>query len=206
MNRHIYTDSEKEFLKEFVSGHSHKEIRDAFEEKFGWPISLIQVKSSIKRYKLNTGRKGYFTKGQSSHNKGQKMSIDVYEKCKGTMFKKGRMPVNYRPVGSERINVDGYIEVKIKDPSTWKLKHIVVYEEQYGEIPKGHVVIFLNGNKLDTDISNLKMIKRSELLIMNRDGLISNNPEVTEVALNLARLIDRTNTTRRKVKKCQKIK
>ena len=200
MNVHIYTDDEKEFLREFVPGHSHKEIRDAFEEKFRWPISLCQVKSSIKRYGLNTGRKGYFKKGHVPYNKGKKMPIEIYEKCNSTMFKKGQMPVNYRPVGSERINVDGYIEVKIKEPSTWKLKHIVVYEEQYGKIPKGHVVIFLNGNKLDTDISNLKLIKRSELLIMNRNGLISDNSEVTMVSTNLARLIDETNIARRKIK------
>lgn len=200
MNGHIYTDAEKEFLKEFVPGHSHKEIRDAFEEKFGWPISLMQVQSSIKRYGLNTGRKGYFKKGQDPHNKGKKMPVEVYEKCKGTMFKKGQMPVNYRPVGSERVNIDGYIEIKIKDPATWRLKHNFVYEQQCGKIPKGHVVIFLNGNKLDTDISNLKLIKRSELLIMNKNGLMSNNSELTMAASNLAILIDETNIARRKIK------
>lgn len=200
MNGHIYTDAEKEFLREFVPGHSYKEIRDAFEEKFGWPISLMQVQSSIKRYRLNTGRTGYFKKGQVAYNKGKKMPVDIYEKCKGTMFRKGQLPINYRPVGSERINVDGYIEIKIKDPRTWRLKHNVVYEEHYGKIPNEHVVIFLNGDKLDTDISNLKLIKRSELLIMNRNGLMSNNSEVTMAASNLATLIDKTNIARRKIR------
>ena len=37
--------------------------------------------------------------------------------CERTWFKKGHIPANYRPVGSERVNADGYIEVKVADPN-----------------------------------------------------------------------------------------
>lgn len=198
MRGHKYTDEEKEFLKKYVPGHSYAEIRDAFEERFGWEISITQVKTSIKRYGLNTGRKGYFKKGQTAHNKGKKMPPDVYDKAKATMFQKGNVPQNYRPVGSERVNVDGYIEIKVADPRKWRLKHNVVWEQKNGEIPKGHIVLFLDGNKLNTDISNLKLIKRSELLIMNRYRMYGENAEITDAATNLAKLIDTTNAVKKK--------
>lgn len=190
MYGHTYTEAEREFMVEFVPGHSHAEIRDAFAEKFGWDITKAQVKSYIARNHLNTGRDGRFTKGHVPDNKGKKMSPEVYEKAKATMFKKGNMPVKHRPVGSERISKDGYLEVKIAEPRKWRLKHLVVYEQHYGPIPKGHAVTFLDSNKMNIDISNLKLIKRSELLIMNSKRLHTNNAELTEVGINIAKVID----------------
>ena len=189
---HIYTDEEKEFFREFVPGHSYAEIREAFIEKFGWEIRHGQIKGHIKRYKLNTGRNGQFPKGHVPANKGQKMSKEMYERAKPTMFKKGQMPINHRSVGSERITVDGYIEIKVKEPRTWKLKHRVIWEQHYGPLPKNHAIIFLDGNKLNTDISNLKLISRRELLVMNRKNLFSEDAELTDAGSNLAKLICRT--------------
>jgi hypothetical protein len=190
---HIFTEAEKDFLKEFVPGHSYQEIQKEFSDVFQWGISIGQVKGAIARYRLNTGRNGRFQKGHKAHNKGIKMSPETYEKVKRTMFGKGHMPVQYRPVGSERVSVDGYVEIKVKDPNKWRLKHNVVWEEANGKIPKGYVVIFLDRNPLNTDISNLKMIKRSELLIMNRYKILGEDIETMEAAVNLAKLIDSTN-------------
>lgn len=126
------------------------------------------------------------------------MSPEVYEKAKATMFKKGNIPKNYRPVGSERKTKDGYIEIKVKDPNKWRLKHNVIWEKHYGKITKGNIVMFLDGDKLNTDISNLKLIKRSELLIMNRYHMYGENAEITDAATNLAKLIDTTNAAKKK--------
>ena len=52
-----------------------------------------------------------FQKGSVPPNKGKKVSPEVYSKIQPTMFKKGHSPVNHREVGSERINVYGYIEI-----------------------------------------------------------------------------------------------
>lgn len=53
--------------------------------------------------------------GNIPFNKGKKgyMSAEQYEKCKQTMFKKGNIPANHRPIGSERVGKDGYILIKI---------------------------------------------------------------------------------------------
>ena len=193
MYGHVYTDDERAFFEEYVFGHSYYEIQIAFIEKFGWEISIGQIKSYIGNHHLNTGKTGRFQKGQVAHNKGAKMSKEVYEKAKNTMFTKGHVPHNHKPVGSERVNVNGYIEIKVEEPRKWQLKHNVVWENHNGKIPKGSVVIFLDRNKMNVTIDNLKLIKRSELLIMNRYNLYGENADVTEVGTNLAKLIDVTN-------------
>lgn len=189
---HIYTDEEKQFLTEFAYGHSRVEIAEAFTQKFGWEITTQQVKGCLKRYNLKTGRDGRFVKGQVSHNKGQKVSPEVYEKMKGTMFKKGSVPKNKKPVGSERVNIYGYVEIKVADPNKWRYKHKVIWEEHYGAIPPGHAVIFKDRNPLNLDISNLQMVTKEEVLIMVRNGLISEDAAITELGCTLAKLIKKT--------------
>ena len=188
MYGHIYTDEEHAFMKSYVPGHSYAEIQKSFIEKFGWDISMTQIQSYIGNHKLSTGRNGRFQKGHVSHNKGQKMPPEVYEKAKATMFKKGNVPINHRPVGSERINVDGYVEVKVAEPSKWRLKHNVVWEEHNGPIQKGNIIIFLDGNPMNLDINNLKCITRAEHLCMNRYNLRFTDPESTLTATNIAKL------------------
>lgn len=102
-----------------------------------------------------------FQKGHS-YGKGRKMTEGQYAKCKATMFKKGQIPPNLRAVGSERVNVDGYIEVKVQGSRKWKLKHRVVWENANGPIPKGYNVQFKDKNKQNTDLDNLYLISRSE--------------------------------------------
>lgn len=188
MYGHKYTDEEKAFLKEYVPGHSHAEIAKAFTEKFGWEMTPAKVKSYIGNNHLNTGRTGRFQKGCSAHNKGKKVSPEVYEKMKKTMFTKGHIAEGHKPIGSERVNREGYIEIKVAEPNKWRLKHNVVWETHNGTIPKGSIVIFLDGNQKNVDISNLHLITRAENLYLNRNNLRFSDPESTLTATNIAKL------------------
>lgn len=109
-----YTEEEHTFMREFVPGHSYKEIKEAFEARFGRRTSKSFPKSYIGNHKLNTGRTGQFGKGIIPPNKGKKMPADVYKRLKPTMFKPERMPQNTDPIGTEK-NVDGYVWVKVND-------------------------------------------------------------------------------------------
>lgn len=103
-----------------------------------------------------------FQKGHIPANKGKKMSPELYEKCAPTMFKKGRPSHNRREVGSERVNKDGYIEIKVAEPNKWSLKHRVIWEQENGKIPQSHNVQFKNHNPLDCRIENLYLISKAE--------------------------------------------
>lgn len=188
MYGHIYTDEEHSFMKSYVPGHSYAEIQKAFNERFESTITIGRIKSYIGNHKLNTGRNGCFKKGHVPQNKGQKMPPEVFDKVKATMFQKGHITHNHRPVGSERVNVDGYIEIKVSEPNKWRLKHNVVWEEHNGPIKKGSIVIFLDGNPMNIDISNLQCITRAEHLYMNRNNMRFSDPESTLAATNIAKL------------------
>lgn len=197
MYGHEYTQEERAFIERYVPGHSYADIQKAFNEKFGWEISIGQIKSYIGNHHLNTGRTGCFEKGHIPMNKGKKMPEEVYEKVKRTMFKKGNMPKQYRPVGSERVDKDGYIVVKIKDPDVWVPKHRHIWESKHGSIPSGHIVIFKDGNNRNFDIDNLLMISRAENLIMNHTGLNSCDAELKETAVNIAKLKIKTSKAKK---------
>lgn len=186
MYGHQYTAEERQFMTEYVPGHSYREIQKAFTEKFGWEISLGQVNSYIGNHHLNTGRTGRFQKGQEPPNKGKKGVCAAG--CEKSWFKKGHIPANYRPIGSERVNKDGYVEVKVADPNKWRMKHRVVWESVNGKIPKGYIIIFRDNNKTNTNIDNLLLIKRGTHAVLNHTGLCEYSGEFKETAVRIAEL------------------
>ena len=181
-----YTRAEKEFMAGYVPGHSYREIQEAFTEVFGWRITMQQVKSYIGNHGLNTGKTGRFEKGQKPYNKGKK-GICAAGSEKG-WFKKGHVPKNHRPVGSERVNRDGYTEIKMCEPNVWRLKHRVVWEEANGNIPKGHAVIFKDGDKRNTDINNLLLVTKGINAVLNSNGMCRLQGELKETAVRIAEL------------------
>lgn len=194
-----YTDEMKQFILDNYKGRYNQELADLFNQKFNTNITSRTIESYKANNKLNSGLTGKFRKGQTPHNKGKKMPKEVYEKVKHTMFAKGSVPPNHRPVGSERISKDGYIEVKVAEPNKWRLKQRVVYEEAKGEIPEGCPIIFLDGNKRNFDIDNLRCITRSELLYLNCNGL-NNSNEITETGILMARLDSAKNKKKQELK------
>lgn len=182
-----FTDEEVEFIRECAPGTYREDIRKAFNEKFGTSITLSQLKNVMRKHNISNGIDGRFQKGQVPHNKGKKMSPEVYEKIKGTLFQKGHN-VKTRHVGEERIDKDGYVMVKIEQPNRWRLKHLTIWEKHYGPLPKGHMVIFLDGNIRNFDLDNLALITRAENLYLNRQKLRFEDKELTKSAVNIAKL------------------
>lgn len=203
--RHKWSTEEKEYLAEIVPGRHYKEISELMEDRFDMEYTTDQIKSAISRYKLNTGFKGHFKKGQKAFNKGKKaeeyMSKEAIEKSKKTQFKKGTIPPNHRPVGSERINIDGYYEIKVAEPKKWRLKHNVLWEKYNNKkIPKGYVVTFANKDKTDMSKDNLILISRTELLTMNKYKLIQEEAELTKVGVVVAKVIIKTGQRKKELK------
>jgi len=89
-------------------------------------------------------------------------------------FRKRQIPHNWLPVGTDRINAYGYLEVKTENPKTWKTKHCIVWETVNGrKVPGGGTIIFADGDRLNLRPENLLFVTRGELAVMNKYGLIS---------------------------------
>lgn len=200
-NLSYYPPEVWQFLKENCKGKTYKELTNLVNEKFGLNITTDKIKNAMNRYKLQNGLDGSFKKGNIPFNKGKKMPQEVYEKCKATMFSKEDPSINnrthkYLPVGTEKTDKNGYVQVRVSEPKSgwvgarfWRYKHHLIYEEHYGKIPKGHKVIFADGNNRNFDVNNLVLVSCSELAKMNKEKLYyKGNAEATKVGVLIAKI------------------
>lgn len=66
---------------------------------------------------------------------------------------------------------------------------ILVWENTYGEVPKGYCIIHKDNNKNNNNIDNLVMISKKELGTMYFNNLyVSSNKEITEANILLAKI------------------
>lgn len=157
-----YSDSELVFIKSNCE-LTRVSLTALFNEFFNRDISVDNIKSLCTRKGWKTGRTGRFEIGNIPHpNAGTKGPNK-------TSFKKGNRPHNWKPVGSERVNVDGYIEIKTAEPKTYELKHRVIWEEHHGVIDEKLVIRFIDNDPLNCVIENLEAVTHAEHLYLNKN-------------------------------------
>ncbi len=158
-----YTQEQLDFIYK-NRGLPRSVLGKLFNEKFRSNRTSTAIKGLCNRFGWLTGRTGWFQKGHKTWNAGTK---GLVKKNKGS-FQKGQRPGNWRPVGTERVNVEGYIEVKVAEPNRWRSKHVVVWESKHGKIEKGYVVRFKDNNPLNCNIDNLEKVSRKVHLRLNQ--------------------------------------
>lgn len=179
------TIAQKEWITKKYQDHQIKDLTALFNAEFNETKTVNQLRAFVKNHGIKSGRTGHFPAGVAPWNSGMK-GWSAGGRSEVTRFKAGHIPVNHRPVGSERINVDGYIEVKVAEPNAWRLKHRVVWAECRGDIPRGHVVWFRDNNPLNCDIHNLMLVTRQQHAVVNKLGLQQAPAEMKETAKLIA--------------------
>ncbi len=199
----LFTAEQIKFVKDNAKGLSNKKLTQKFNNHFKTEIKTSQIEALKCREHISSGLNGYFPKGNIPFNKGMK---GICAKgCEKTWFKKGNVPVQHREVGSERIDVDGYTYVKVKEPNKWRLKHQVVWEKHNGKIPKNHAVIFGDRDRTNFDINNLILVSRRQLLILNSNKLIQNDADLTKTGIIIADIYQRMSERKSKKRQANKI-
>jgi hypothetical protein len=192
-----YTEAELLFI-EALQALPRRDLHAEFCKHFGREdVSIDNIKRLCNRKGWNTGRTGHFTKGMPPANKGKKMPFNA--DSARTQFKKGgrtgRANDLYKPIGTERVSKDGYLERKIHDgmplQSRWRAVHLVEWEKQHGPLPEGMCLKCLDGNKSNTEPSNWEAIPRALLPRLN--GRFGRNydqaePEVKPTIMAVAKL------------------
>lgn len=204
----IFTKEMKEFLIENVKGITSQELTDRINEKFNTAFTKEQVRNWKSREKQPSGIEGCgrFKAGHTPHNKGKKAPEWVKEKIKKTktMFEKGNVPHQTLPLGTERYDKDGYIEVKVTASlyesagnrgrcstfdTKWIGKHKKIWIDFYGDkIPEKHKIIFLDKNKYNFSIENLACVSNREHAVMCKKRRYTENAELTQVGKTLTEL------------------
>jgi len=193
----LFTPEQVEFLKIHYKGRSVAELRDVFNIRFDTGMTRSQIRTAVHNRGITSGRTGQFPKGHAPWNKGTKgMGLTGANK---KSFKKGNVPANRKPLGSERIDKDGYVYIKVKEtdphtgfPTRYKPKHRHIWEQVNGPVPDGMCLIFKNGNTQDLRPENMELVSRAELLRMNQVGYKDAPDDVKPAVLLLAKLKTKT--------------
>ena len=194
MNRK-YFQEHIDFLSQNITGCHFADLTERFNKRFGMSLSVSAMVSLAARHGLHNGidsrlNRGHeptqFKKGRIPFNKGKKKYWAGGEE---TQFKKGNKPWNYKPVGTERINTDGYVDVKIADPNKWRAKHVLLWEEAHGPVPTGYALVFADGDKLHVSLDNLLLVTRGQLARLNQNHLIQDDPDLTRSGVIVADII-----------------
>lgn len=170
----------------------HRAFCEAFARS---DVSAANLHALRKRRGWKTGRTGRFEPGAAPANKGVTCAPGVggrHPNAIATQFQPGvRRGVAvklYKPIGTERVSVDGYRERKIHDgmplQSRWRAVHLIEWEALNGPLPKGYCLKCRDGDKANTDPSNWEAIPRALLPRLN-GGRHKTKPIYDQVAPEL---------------------
>lgn len=187
----LFNKEQKCFIEENVKGRLNGELAALVNKQFGLQITARQMNTYKKNHSLISGVDRRFKLGGAPANKGTKGLYNVGGNR--TSFKPGQRARNYKPVGYERVDRNGYVLVKVRDDGPWHMrwrhKHRVLWEAEKGLIPKGFALIFADQDKANVELDNLILVPKSTLSIVNKKGLLSTDPDLTKTGLIVADIL-----------------
>lgn len=191
-----YPKDQVEFLEANAALMSRKELTELFNRKFGTNKSVNSIKSYCNARGFNSSSDGRFKNGHKSWQTG--VRGDAYKSHfteesfrRGT---EGMLQANKTKKIGDEIVINGEpwvvtsLEYGIPFWERRKPKRRVVWESLYGEIPKDHRIVCLDGNPMNCSPANLYCMpsKFSPLLAKNRWWF--GNAELTLAAIKWCEL------------------
>jgi hypothetical protein len=184
MAHHSYTTPQIDWLRRNRALMTEPVLVTTFNAQFGTDLSVSALRGTCKRHGFRAASNGRFVAGGASWN----ANVKGYRASPATEFKKGNTPKNILPVGTELEKDDGYVWVKIAEPSDWWQKHRLIWEAKNGPQPKDTAVIFLDGDRRNFAEDNLQLLTRRELLQLNRNKYSQAHPELKPAVLAVSKL------------------
>ena len=178
---HIYTEQEREFLRDNHDRCSgYRELTEMFNKRFSTNLKTITISDYChKQLKIkgmkNTGR---FLKG----SKARDLPIGTIKKSQNATYIK---------VGNEDTGLTGY------QPPNWIPYQRYLWEQAHGPIKDGEFVIFLDGNTENFDLNNLAVIDRQISAQMAKNRWYTEDAEVTRTGVLCVQLLHEIRKERR---------
>ena len=99
--------------------------------------------------------------------------------------------IKRHPIGTIVSTEDGFPVIKVT-AKRWMRLQRYIWEQHHGEIPKGMIVTFLDGDHSNMDIGNLALISPAENRKLNHTGSVARkgDAEITKAKINLIRIDD----------------
>lgn len=150
IEHHYYTKEEDDFVQKLakITNQTWKNIWLLFNQKFNTNIKLTALRNHYNKVKKITVITTHDSNFIDNHKPKQRYAI-------GTEI-----------IRKKKNSNEQYIVVKVSDTykankSNWKLKHYIEWEKYNGPVPKNSLLIFLDGNTLNCNISNLKCVDKN---------------------------------------------
>lgn len=179
MVKRLFTKHQLAVYQAFVPGHTTDEIIALVKEYWNIEMTPDTVRSYNHAYGIKSGlnAKKSLTGGRHSYPSG--------------------MVVPHAAATKDRPNRSSNVMVKLSS-GKWVLNHRRIWELANGPIPKGHKIIFLDGNTLNYSLTNLALVSDAEGLIMNDRHLFTKNKQLTKSGIAIAQVVARTHKLKRK--------
>lgn len=200
-----------EYIRDNSWNVSSAEMAERVNAKFGTSFTVRSMKSFRQRHGIKSGVTGWYQKGHPPGTKGKtleeicKGDPDKLARVRATQYSKGHRPQNELPLGTITKTSDGYVirkkAMKGKFADRWEFMHIVTWEEHNGPVPEGYIVMFLDNNKENYDISNLICVPRAIIGAMAKKGYYQiKDPELKAAAYKVTELKVKSNRIKRRGK------
>lgn len=154
MTRHKFNPALLKWLEKNAKNYTTKELMFIINTKFNETFDLKKTQQYLWHHNIT----------------------HIYEQPKRSHSNQGL------PIGSERTKADGMIQVKV-GRNKWEYKQRMIYEKAYGKLPKNMYVIFLDQNRNNFELSNLKAVTAKEAGFMANQKIFSKNPDITSTGV-----------------------
>lgn len=215
-NRKRWAPEEDALIKQLYPNTPAKKIA----QRFGCTIYQIYNRAGhlgleksaeyIARQNAELGRQltinGYahrFPKGHVPANKGLRRPGYAPGRMAETQFKKGQRAgaaeAKWLPVGTVKMNPDGYLRRKIADEpeaiagkggtsTNWEFIHRRVWEDAHGPIPEGYRIWWKDGDHLNCTLENLELLSGHDHMMRTT---VHNLPQPLKEVIQLKGAISR---------------
>ena len=180
--RRLWKAEECEWLRDNIENFSYRELTIAFNKRFNRNLSVAAVEHKCARLGIDHGKKFKFEKGKNNP-------------CSMAL-----------PIGGERISA-GKVYVKVADApidsgggrlanggsvygegGNFVQKNRYVYEQHYGSIPKGYMIVSLVNDRNNFEPQNLYATTRAVNMMMCQNNWYTENREHTLTAIKYCEL------------------
>lgn len=192
----VFTPEVVQYMRENAEGLWIKDLTNKINAHFGTSLKYGQIRSAMRNYKIKCGKVAKFEKGHTCWNKGKHTGGGPPH----TLFQKGHVYKEPVPVGTKSARADG-AWVKTAAPNVWRQLHRVVWEAANGPMPKGHAIVFGDGNNQNCELENLILVTRKQLIRMNNMGLERVNTETTKCVATIADISNKIGERKREGKR-----
>lgn len=162
-----YTDEQNEWLKDYYPTHGVMDTVRTFNKIFCESRTRSAIKNWARVHDITVNR-----------------DIWIKNHMYGLHGEKSKRAMKNE--GDSRIECGR--QVIKKENGSWDQAGRVIYEKQYGPIPKGYCIVHLNGNCLDNAIENLAAIPTNVLGVLGAYHMIYEDQNLTRLSIEWAKL------------------